>query len=154
MQRSANGWMLIPDVNVLIYAYHSTMPHHARAAQWLADAVSGPELVAIPSIIAAGFVRVLTNSRLWPNAATLDEALAFLDALYRSGGAAALDEPKQLWPQFEAIARAADARAGLITDAHIAAIASRVGGTVATFDRDFAKFRGLRTINLLDNPDA
>jgi hypothetical protein len=33
--------MIIPDLNLLIYAYDATSLHHARAAKWCVSCLSG-----------------------------------------------------------------------------------------------------------------
>ena len=40
--------MIIPDVNVLVYAYNSDAPHHQRAKGWWEECVRGSQAVAIP----------------------------------------------------------------------------------------------------------
>jgi len=48
------------------------------------------------------------------------------------------------WDHFSHMCRVADARGNLVSDAAIAAIAAEHGATVVSFDRDFARFPGLR----------
>jgi len=52
--------MLLPDVNVLIYAHRADAPEHARYAAWLRGMTASAEPFAVSEIVLAGFMRLLT----------------------------------------------------------------------------------------------
>ena len=57
--------MLLPDVNVLIYAHiEESTPDHAEYARWLTRLATGPEPFALSVLILSGFVRITTNARV------------------------------------------------------------------------------------------
>ncbi len=53
--------MIIPDLNLLVYAYNASAPHQASARQWWEDTVGGHQPVGIPWVVALGFLRILTS---------------------------------------------------------------------------------------------
>lgn len=58
--------MILPDVNVLVYAFHRDSPRHEAYAAWLAGALGSGEELALTDVVLTGFVRVVTNSRASP----------------------------------------------------------------------------------------
>jgi uncharacterized protein len=56
---------LLPDISVLIYAYVASSRDYARYMRWLEDVPDGGERLAIPSVVVSGFLRVVTNGRLF-----------------------------------------------------------------------------------------
>ena len=56
--------MIVPDANLLIYAYSSTSPSHRAARRWWEDALSGHEPVGIPWIVVLAFVRLISHPTL------------------------------------------------------------------------------------------
>lgn len=78
----ADQEMLLPDVNVLVYAHRKdSIPDHAQYAQWLVRLATGPEPFAISVLVLSGFVRVATNARAFARPSTLDEVFAFVAEL-------------------------------------------------------------------------
>jgi predicted nucleic acid-binding protein len=53
--------VIIPDLNLLVYAYNASAPHHASARHWWEDTVGGHQPVGIPWVVALGFLRILTS---------------------------------------------------------------------------------------------
>jgi len=65
--------MLLPDVNVLIYAHvEDSVPEHPEYATWITRLATGPEPFALSVLVLAGFVRVVTNPRVFDPPSTLD----------------------------------------------------------------------------------
>ena len=56
--------MIIPDTNLLVYAYNDANPHHAEARQWWENTVAGNESIGIPWVVSMGFIRLMTNPRV------------------------------------------------------------------------------------------
>ncbi len=56
--------MILPDLNIILYAYNPHVPQHEAARDWWQNAVEGAELIALPHEILFGFVRISTNRRL------------------------------------------------------------------------------------------
>lgn len=136
--------MILPDVNVLVSAHRTDALHHDRCARWLNDAVNGPEQVGLADAVIAGFVRILTNPRIYRAPAPLETALGAVDELLQHPGVARVLPGPRHWIVFSQLCREVTARGNLVTDAAISAIAIEHGATVITLDRDFARFPGVR----------
>jgi len=55
--------VILPDVNVVVYAYRRESPGHDRYAAWLSDLVSGADEVALVESTLTGFLRIATADR-------------------------------------------------------------------------------------------
>lgn len=136
--------MIVPDVNVLVHAFRSDSERHELCRRWLQDAVAGPETVGLSDAVSIGTARVLTHPRLFSPPAALGAVLDLLGDLRSQDGVVRLVPGAQFISVFERISREADARGNLLADAQHAALAIEHGATLVTFDRDFARFAGLR----------
>jgi predicted nucleic acid-binding protein len=59
--------VIIPDLNVLLYAVDADSLRHQAARTWLVGAVnSGREVVGLPLVVRLGFLRLSTNPRVFP----------------------------------------------------------------------------------------
>ena len=136
--------MLLPDVNILIYAHRAESPEHERYAAWLRSLATGPEPFALSELGASGFVRIVTNSKIWGEPTTLDDALQFIENLRRRSNARLLTHGPTSWEIFARLCRAASARGKLVADAYHAALAIEHGCELVPADGDFARFPELR----------
>jgi hypothetical protein len=137
--------MLLPDVNVLVYAHRSdSTPEHARYARWLTDLATGPEPFALSVLALSGFVRIVTNVRIFRPASTLDEAFSFIEQLVRRPTARVVAPGIQHLAIFRRLCELSGATGKLAGDAQHAAVAVEHGCTLATTDSDFDRFPGVR----------
>lgn len=138
--------MIVPDVNLLLYAHITAFPQHADARRWweacLSD-VRGPA-VGLPLPVVFAFVRIATNPRVIRPPMSLDAATATVDSWLARPHVRVLapgpDHVSRVW----GLLRAAGAAKDLTTDAQIAALAQEHQATVLTHDVDFLRFSGLR----------
>jgi uncharacterized protein len=144
--------MLAPDVNVLVYAHRVESPDHRRYAEWLTHMATGPEPFGLSDLVCSGFVRIVTNPRIWRPATEPAPALAFVDRLRRRRGCRLLVPGSGTWAVFSRLVAAATARGKLVADAYLAALAIEHGCTLATCDGDFARFSDLRWMHPLQPP--
>ena len=56
--------MLLPDVNVLVYAHREDTRGHLRFRGWLERLVNGPEAFGLSDLILSGFLRIVTHPRV------------------------------------------------------------------------------------------
>ena len=56
--------MLMPDVNVLVYAHRGDEARHEAYARWLESDIDGAEPFALSVLVAVGFVRIVTHPRI------------------------------------------------------------------------------------------
>jgi toxin-antitoxin system PIN domain toxin len=136
--------VIVPDVNVLLYAARDDTTDHEAYRRWLVDALHGPEAVGLSELVLSAVVRVLTNPRVFDPPMPLPDALAYVDALRAQPRAVALRPGERHWALFTELCRTGDARGNLVADAYHAALVVEAGGVLVTTDRDFARFPGLR----------
>lgn len=137
--------MLLPDVNVLVYAHRedSTADHPAYAA-WLTALATGSEPFALSVLALAGVVRIVTNPRIFGRPSTLDEAFAFVDELVARPTARVVGPGPRHLEIFRRLCTASGATAKLVADAQHAAVAVEHGCTMVTTDADFDRLPGIR----------
>jgi len=139
--------MIVPDVNLLLYAYDSDSPFHAKAAAWWQGCLSGTEPVGLAHVVVFGFMRIGTNSRVFHNPMTPFEAAEHIRS-WQAQSMVQLLEPRadhvaQVLKLLETLGTAGN----LVTDAQLAALALENEGVLHTGDADFLRFRGLRWFN-------
>jgi len=138
--------MLMPDVNILIYAHRQDEEWHDRYAEWLEDVVDGPEPFALSVLVAVGFVRIVTNPRIYDDATPLPVALAIIEQLAAHPRCRLATPGANHLAEVARLCRAVGARGKSVADAQHAALAIGEGCTWVSRDADFAGFEqhGLR----------
>jgi len=137
--------VLLPDVNVLIYAHREdSTAEHSAYASWLSDLATGVEPFALSVLTLAGLVRIVTNPRIFKRPSTLDEVFDFIREL-KERPTARIVAPGPLHLEIlEDLCRRAGATGKLSADAQHAAVAIEHGCTLVSTDSDFDRFPGLR----------
>ncbi len=136
--------MILPDVNLLVYAQRRDVPGHERYRLWLEAALNGDEPVALVGPVVSGFLRVVTNRRIFLAPTTLERAAANLEEMLGAPAAVTPDLPGGGVRALIEQCRAGDATGDLVSDAYLAAVATALGAELVSADRDFARFPGLR----------
>lgn len=136
------------DTNILIYAHREETPRHEAAAEVLTSLAEGRAPWGLPVFVLAEFVRVVTHARVFTPPSTLEEAHAFLDALFESPGVRLLLPDDGFWSQYRTTSLAGRATGNLAFDAQIAAVCETTGSVLVTADRDFSRFD--TSVELLD----
>lgn len=142
--------MILPDVNVLVYAHREDVSVHAAYAAWITEVAEGDEPFALTGVSVAGFVRIVTHPRVFGAPSAIDVALGFVDALTESPRCRWVEPAERWWSTFTELCRRGGARGNLVPDAHVAAVCIEQGCRLATADRGFARFPGLRWFHPLD----
>ena len=141
--------MLLPDTNLLVYAFREDCVEHAAAREWLAGLLHGPSTVALTSASLTGFVRVVTHPRVLRPPADVATALEFVEVLWASPSTLQV-EPGPRYPDlFAELCGLTNASGNDVPDVHLAAVAIEAGAGLATHDRGFARFPGLRVTDPL-----
>lgn len=81
----------------------------------------------------------------------LEAALRFVGGLRAQPNAVVIAPGRRHWEIFSRLCREVEAKANLVADAYLAALAIESGSEWITTDRDFARFRGLRWRHPLDD---
>lgn len=135
--------MILPDVNVLVYAFHGDALDHRTYATWLNQVVADGEKLLLPDAVLTGFVRIVTDRRIYSAPAPVAAAMAFVLALRRQ--AAGLDEGVAVWQRLERLtATDRNITGKVLPDAYLAAVALSHQARLATRDAGFGRFPGLR----------
>ncbi len=132
--------MRMPDVNVLVYAHREESPAHARYAAWVTELATGAEPFALSELVLHGFVRVVTNPRIFDPASTVQQAFRFLDALLKRPTCSMIRPGPNHWRIFRQLCQQVDLRGKLVADAAHAAVAIESGCEWVSADTDFARF--------------
>jgi toxin-antitoxin system PIN domain toxin len=141
--------MVVPDVNILLYAFREELPEYPRARRWLTDALANEEPIGLPDVVASGFIRIATHPRTYTPPTPVDRALDFIEALLSHTSCIRIEPGPRHWTIFSDLCRSLQLQGVLIPDAYLAAIAIETGSEFITRDRDFARFPGLRYRNPL-----
>lgn len=136
--------MILPDVNVLIYAFRGDMPQHALCRSWLAGVVSADARFGIAPAVLSAVIRITSNPRIFHTPSPLEEAFGFCDDLLAQPHCDIIDPGERHWGIFKRLCSDTQTRGARVTDAWFAALAIEAGCTWITLDRDYARFPGLR----------
>lgn len=136
--------MLLPDVNILLYAFNGEAPNHNQYLAWLEELINGDQSYGMASPVLSGFLRIATHPRILSFSPSLDTALTFVDLLLSSPHCVLILPGRRHWQIFTQLCRASQAKGALIADAYLAALAIESRCEWITTDRDFARFPGLR----------
>ncbi len=135
--------MILPDANVLILAHRDGQDDHEQAREWLKLEVNSHRPFAMADVVVAGFLRIVTNPRVYARPSPLKSALDFVEGLVGRSTCVPVSAGPRHWSILRRLLIEGDARGNLVPDAHLAAIALEHGATVATRDRGFARFPGV-----------
>lgn len=132
---------MTPDINVLVAASRSDHPHHSIARDWLEQALAaceaGGRLEVLP-MVAAGFLRLVTNRRVFPNPSPIKDAVQFVDAILATPGVEMPDGGRE-WKTLRGICLEEELSGNDIPDAWIAATVKVLNSRLVTFDRGFRR---------------
>jgi len=143
---------MTPDLNVLLAASRTDHPHHGPALRWLQEAIVGCQRgasIEILPMIAAGFLRLATNRKIFVAPVSVDAAIGFLDSLLTIPGVE-MPELGREWPVLKQLSRDHNLAANDITDAWIASSVRTLGSHLVTFDRGFTRLLGRTDVTILD----
>ncbi|MGI9033626.1 MAG: type II toxin-antitoxin system VapC family toxin [Acidimicrobiales bacterium] len=142
--------MILPDVNVLVYAHHVESADHAAYLRWWEGVVNSPGSFAVADLVIAGFLRVVTHPRVFDNPQRVADALAAAKAIRSRPNCVVVRASDRRWDTFAALCRRTGAKGNAVPDAYLAALAIDSGSELATADRGFARYPGLRWRHPLD----
>jgi toxin-antitoxin system PIN domain toxin len=132
--------MQMPDVNVLVYAHREETPAHGRYAAWLTNLAQSPAPFALSELVLHGFLRVVTNRRIFDPPSTTAQVFRFLDALLERPGCCLIRPGPVHWTIFRQLCADGELKGNLVADAAHAAVAIESGCEWVTADTDFARF--------------
>jgi predicted nucleic acid-binding protein len=134
--------MVLPDVNVLIYAFRIESPFYVVCSEWLARTVNGDAQFGISPLALSALVRITTNRRTFPEPSTHDEAFDFCEDLMAQPNCQIIEPGERHWQIFRR----------LCVDANITGPAYPTSGTPPSPSSMAAN--GLRWIAISDGSPA
>ncbi|MDP3971362.1 MAG: type II toxin-antitoxin system VapC family toxin [Candidatus Nanopelagicales bacterium] len=141
--------MIIPDVNLLLYAIDEGSVHHQRARDWLEASLSGTEMVGLPWVVLLAFLRLSTRSQLFAEPLASSEAFDIVEGWLAQPCAVTVEPTARHLAILRGLVEPVGSAGNLTTDAHLAALAIENGAELCSADRDFGRFPGLRWTNPL-----
>ncbi len=135
--------MILPDANLLIYAYDYSSPLHIVARSWLEEQFAGAQPVCLTWTTINAFLRISTTDFAHRKASRA-EALEVVTSWLSLETIRVVSPGPRHWPILESLIVSGNSFGRHITDAHLAALAIEHDATFCTHDRDFQRFPGLK----------
>jgi toxin-antitoxin system PIN domain toxin len=136
--------MILPDVNVLIYAFREEAPYHLLCHSWLRQVIHGDARFGLSRLVLSAVVRVCSDHRIFHTPSSLKDVLGFCDDLLGQPHCQIVEPGEGHWEIFKRLSTETDTRGRRVTDAWYAALAIEWDCEWITFDRDYARFPGLK----------
>jgi len=136
--------MILPDANVLLHAVNSASGQHLIAVRAMKECFDDLRGIGFAWVVMLAFLRLSTRLGIFPRPLTTDDAFLVLGQWLGHPRALVTHPGERHAEILGQLLRSAGTAGNLTTDAHLAALAIEHGATVLSFDRDFARFEGLR----------
>jgi toxin-antitoxin system PIN domain toxin len=141
--------MIVPDVNLLLYAQVEGFAEHARARRWWEDLMNGAKDIGIAAPALFGFLRLATSPRVLDRPLPVADALVRVEEwLTRPHVRFLVPGPRHLEIAF-GLLRTLGTVGDLTTDTQLAALVIEQQGELHSNDADFGRFPRLRWVNPL-----
>ena len=125
--------MIIPDLNILLYAVNESSPRNPAAREWLEDTLNrGKDDLGLPWAVHLGFLRLATSPRVFAQPLKVETALAWLDNLCGHPAVTAVNPGKAHAGILRHLLLTVGTGGNLTTDAHLAALALENDATFVT----------------------
>src|SRR5215207_1899687 len=119
--------MILPDVNVLIYAFRTDNDHHAVCRAWLEAVVSGDARFGIAPPVLSAFVRITTDRRIFTNPSPPEEPFRFCDTLLGQPHCQIIEPGQRHWDLFRRLCLETNTHGSRVTDAWFRRACDRMG---------------------------
>ena len=142
--------MIAVDTNILVYAHREDAPFHQPAFRCIAGLAESRTPWSIPWPCLHEFIAITTHPKIYAPPSPLAAAVAQVEAWLESPSLVLLSEERDYWSILKRIISASKVSGPLVHDARIAALCLSHGiKELLTADRDFGRFRDLKTRNPL-----
>lgn len=132
------------DANVLLYAVNASSAHHALSRAWLDRSLDGAEAVGLAWAALLAFVRIGTNPSILETPLTVDDATGQVERWLAAPAAVTVAPTSRHATILRGLLTTTGTGGNLTSDAHFAALAVEHAAEIVSFDRDFARFEGVR----------
>mgnify|MGYP001575718099 CR=1 FL=1 len=141
--------MIIPDVNLLVYAHIAAFPEHAKARRWWERALNSDDNVGIALPALFGFLRLTTSPRIFQAPMPVARAIRAIERWQERPNLRLLvPGPRHLEIAFDLVQQLGTA-GNLTTDIQLAALAIEHDAELHSNDADFGRFPQVRWVNPL-----
>ena len=141
--------LLIPDVNILMYAVSTAFREHPRAHAWWQESLSNGAPIGLAPPTVFGFLRLSTSRRVFEPPMSVNEAASFIGEWLGQSAVEYLRPGRRHLELTLGLLAEVGVAGNLTTDAQIAAHALERDGVVVTHDTDFGRFPGVRVLDPL-----
>ena len=142
--------MILPDVNVLIYAHDRAASRHDAYRAWLQSVLGGDAAYGLSDLVLSGFLRIVTHPRILKIPLPIADALSIAQDLRERPNCFIVRPGERHWPIFTELCEHVKATANSVPDAYFAALAIESGCEWITADKGFDRFPGLKWRHPLD----
>jgi len=141
--------MVLPDINLLIYAHNPRAAHHQKALHWWNQCLQGHEGVALAWVVILGFVRIATHPKVFERPMSVADATGRVEEWLSLPHFHLVHPATTHFQTWSSLLNRLGTAGNLTTDAHLATLAIERGLILQTTDADFARFPGLKRNNPL-----
>jgi hypothetical protein len=141
--------MILPDTNLLVYAYDQSSRQHTEAREWWENQLNGSQMIGLSWVALLGFIRLLTNPRIYEHPYSPLETLEIIGSWLEQPHVKIVHPSDQHFSLLSKLIGQLGTAGNLTTDAHLAALAIERGLILQTTDADFSRFSGLKWHNPL-----
>ena len=141
--------MIIPDINLLVYAHNQDDIRYDSARSWWNSLLESEESIGLPLAVSVGFVRLATNPRVMSPPMTSAQAVSLVRSWLRKSNVISLDAGPEHFDNLQNCLEATGRAGRFVTDAHLAALALDHDAEIYSADQDFRMFPNVRWHNPL-----
>ena len=141
--------MIIPDINLLVYAHNQDDARYEVALSWWDNLLESEESIGLPLAVSVGFVRLATNPRVMSPPMTGDQAVSLVRSWLQMSNVISLDAGPRHFDNLQSCLEAAGRAGRFVTDAHLAALVLDHDAEIYSADQDFRIFPNVRWHNPL-----
>ncbi|MEW6186756.1 MAG: type II toxin-antitoxin system VapC family toxin [Thermodesulfobacteriota bacterium] len=141
--------MILVDANILLYAEDQRSPYHEQACKWWDAQLSGASPVCLCWIVINAFIRIGTNPRVFEHPLSIAQSISRVQDWLDQPCTRLIQPTSRHWIVFKKMLSEGQAAANLVSDAHLAALASEHGCVLMSTDTDFSRFPGIQWKNPL-----
>lgn len=136
--------MILPDVNVVVYAHREDAVDHRRYREWLEGILQSSQPYGMSDHVLSGFLRVVTHPRVFMPPSPIRSALDFVRQIREQPNCRIISPGSRHWQIFTDLCQSLSASGNLVPDVWFAALAIESDCEWITTDRDFERFPSLR----------
>ena len=139
--------MILPDLNLLLYAYNQDSPKHKSAKIWWESLMNHSRPVGLAWIVVLGFIRISTHRKIQENPLPVEVACAHARSWLAQPHVVILHPGSKHSEILFGLLENLGTAGNLTTDAHLAALAIEFQAELHSTDSDFARFSGLKWVH-------